>query len=92
MAQFGTVCGDGSVSSSKTSRKRSRAWFFTWNNPSEGIVAQLDDIFNDVEYVCQMEIGDSGTRHLQGVMRYSNPRDKVDIDKFDLCHWERCRS
>lgn len=75
-----------------SSRTRSRCWFFTWNNPGEFVVAQLGDTFREVEYVCQLEIGEEGTPHLQGVIRYANPRDKVDESLFLLCHWERCRN
>lgn len=79
-------------SNSMTSRKRSRSrcWFFTWNNPPDGCWAQFDTIFNGVEYVVQLE--DAGTPHLQGVIRYTNPRERVQEDLFGLCHWEVCRN
>lgn len=75
----------------KASRTRSRAWFFTWNNPPEDYKAQLFDYFseNKLEYVFQLE--ETSVIHAQGVCRYKNPRDKwPDIDP--TIHWERCRS
>lgn len=72
-------------------RNRSRAWFFTWDNPDEGQGHRLVDIFDGVEFVAQLERGAEGLIHLQGVIRFRNPRDGVG-DWFGLCHWERCRN
>lgn len=88
MAQFGF----GLVIVDMSSRIRSRCWFFTWNNPGKDVLAQIGNTFHSVEYVCQLELGDSGTPHLQGVVRYKNPRDCVEDCLFSLCHWERCRN
>lgn len=75
-----------------TKRKRSRSWFFTYNNPSDIFVAQLGDIFlgrGIKDYVFQKERGK--TIHLQGVIRYDNPREEWP-DMGKNFHWERCRS
>lgn len=80
------------MTSTNRQRARSRCWFLTWNNIDESKLAQLDNIFVDCEYVCQLERGENETKHLQGVIRYSNPREQVDQNIFQLCHWERCRN
>lgn len=93
--ELGTVghsFGCGLSNSRMSTRTRSRAWFFTWNNPEEGTVAQLGSTFSEVEYVCQLERGEEGTPHLQGVIRFKNPREGPGEDLFGLCHWERCRN
>jgi len=78
--------------SKRVRNTRSRCWFFTWNNPDENLWTQLGNIFHDVEYICQLEIGENGTEHLQGCIRYANPVDKVGEEVFGLCHWGRCRN
>ena len=79
------------LGNSMTSRKRtrSRCWFFTWNNPPDGVWAQFDEIFDDCQYVVQLE--DAGTPHLQGCIRFENPRDGPGAKRFGLCHWEKSR-
>ncbi len=72
-------------------RVRSRSWFFTWNNPDENYLAQLHNSFSDLEFVFQMEKGENGTKHLQGVVRYTNPRDSWPQINNTI-HWERCRN
>lgn len=90
MAQFGTVSSGSGNSNSPSRRARSRCWFFTWNNPKVG-VAQITNYFSEicVEYVFQLEKGESGTPHYQGVVRYPNPVSNWPAMK---CHWERCRN
>lgn len=77
-----------------SSRNRSRAWCFTWNNPPIGSVAQITEYFEKMNmlYVFQMERGESnGVEHLQGVCRFENPRD--NWPQIDMAiHWERCKS
>ncbi len=94
MAQFGTV-SKGSVGNTKTSRIRSRSWFFTYNNYKKiditNLVAQFTDSF--CEYVFQEEIGDNQTIHLQGVIRFKNPIGIAFQKNYPIeIHWERCRS
>lgn len=74
--------------------KRSRCWFFTWNNYKQ---KDLEDIF---KWTCkhadtvaiQEEIGESGTPHLQGCffMKKDFKFDKLKI-KWPEVHWEKCR-
>lgn len=75
---------------SLTTRKvKSRAWFFTWDNPPENFLAQIINEFQNYEYICQKERSLSGLVHIQGVMRYPTQR----YNWPDLpCHWERCRN
>lgn len=91
MAQFGTMSSDDG-NTKTSSRIRSRAWTFTWNNYGNLDLAQFAKALDDIgEYVFQEE--NASTPHLQGVIRFKNP---VGI-KFQKCfpkciHWERCRS
>lgn len=73
-------------------RNRSRCWFFTAVNATADMVAQFTKYFteNELDYVFQMEQGrDAGMTHLQGVIRYKNPRDNWPELQ---AHWERCRN
>lgn len=73
--------------------KRSRCWFFTYNYKDEKSRAQFLVLLKngDFKYVVQDEKGENGTCHLQGVIRYTNPR-LYWPDNFDkTVHWERCR-
>lgn len=91
MAQNGTVYSEEGRNRKSSSRKRSRAWFFTKDNATEDMVAQFIDYFlcEELEYIFQLEKAESGMIHFQGVVRYKNPRDNwPNIG----CHWERCRN
>lgn len=76
--------------SGNTSEIESRAWFFTWNNPE----CERIEIPEKWEYVYQLERGEGGTPHFQGVFR--NPSQiKFHIVKEILgpkAHIEKCKT
>lgn len=55
---------------------RGRAWVFTINNPSENEHTDLvEKLSNESVYgIIGQERGSSGTKHLQGYVRFKNPR------------------
>lgn len=76
--------------------RQHRLYFFTWNNYT------LDDVTTKLQvfltkhsclYVMQEEIADSGTRHIQGCLKFRNPRrDSWQKQLPQEIHWEYCRS
>ncbi len=75
----------------KSLKIRSRNWFFTINNYNEEIMTQIKVYFDNVAF--QEELSDSGTKHLQGVGSFKNPRTFSSIkNKWPKWHIERCRS
>lgn len=50
----------------------SRAWVYTWNNYTDADVVKLEAL-EAVRHVCSREVGDSGTPHLQGYIRFAKP-------------------
>jgi len=77
-------------------KKKSRNWFFTFNNPDKHDVTPkqmeyLLDTLSPKAYVFQKEAGKEGTPHFQGVVSVRNP---IVMPKH-LCekiHWEYSRS
>ncbi len=71
-----------------------RAWMFTWNNYPEDWEATLVTKFMvaGVEYVMQPEIGEQLTPHIQGCIKFNNPRGIRFQRDFPIMHWEACRS
>jgi len=67
-----------------SNRSRARAYCFTVNNPSEDevLVPQSWDVASYNYLVYQLEEGAEGTRHLQGYVQFTNPKD---FDTF--CKW-----
>lgn len=54
---------------------RSRAWCFTINNYSDDDLTFLEDLKSDLEdYAWQSEVGEKGTPHIQGCMKFKNAR------------------
>ncbi len=56
-------------------RARARSWFFTKNNYTQNDVDQLDreNFFENLDvayFIIQEEIGDEGTKHLQGTVHF----------------------
>lgn len=74
-------------------------WCFTYNNYTPDCPDRLRSFFDAAccKYVFQREVGETGTHHLQGVVRFSKPVVPViEVPKvhdlFVRIHWERCRS
>jgi len=77
------------------SKKKSRSWFFTFNNYSKEQCGTLAQIFSEMveQYVFQEETGENGTKHLQGAIRFKNPvYMKFQCSFPKEIHWERCRN
>lgn len=78
-------------------RIRSRAWVFTLNNPEKydftvGTVQEGLDTFGAERYLFQLEEGEEGTPHFQGVVYFKNPLELKSLKPIlgRKVHWERC--
>lgn len=77
---------------SNTKSPRRRRWCFTVNNPEEKEIFLLVEFLAQMDYVFQEEIGESGTRHLQGTFSSKNPIRFSRLKKLiPRAHWEPCR-
>lgn len=75
----------------KDSSVKGRAWCFTLNNYMESEIKNLQT--DDYQYLFQKEIGESGTPHLQGVIRYKEPVRFTAVKKLNSrAHWEKCKN
>lgn len=89
------IWADGDVETPLERRIRSRSWFFTLNNPELGDVTQLTQYMDTMaaKYCMQMEQGESGTPHLQGVVYFDNAWSFGSVKQIDMrAHWERTKS
>lgn len=90
LEQLETVPGNTESGTSK----KSRGWFFTFNNPDDIEVEQLEHLFVTAgcsAYVFQLEMGEEDTPHYQGSVYFKNP---VVMPKYidQRIHWEFCRN
>lgn len=93
------TCGEGNTKSSPrcadgTEVKKSRTWFFTYNNPGKegvGTVGRWLETQCD-EWHSQVEVGASGTEHLQGCFKLRNARSFQVLSKEFKWHIEPCRN
>nr|QTE03542.1 MAG: putative replication-associated protein [Phoenicopterus roseus CRESS-DNA-virus sp.] len=71
--------------------KKYYEWCFTINNPTEEEMETLEKI--DCRYICYApEIGDSGTRHIQGYIVFKSKRWLSALKKiFKRAHFEAAR-
>lgn len=75
----------------RVTRVRSRNWCFTVNNYTEDDIKNLQKELEG--YVFQEETGENGTKHLQGVCWFKNPRDFGAVKKLHKsAHWEKCQN
>lgn len=74
-------------------KTRSRNWFLTLNNYTQEELDKLcQDLKDDdvVYYIMAKEVGESGTPHIQGEVRFKNPRQLSGMKKFSSrAHWEK---
>lgn len=72
---------------------RSRGWFFTLNNPdSETQLIELFEVSGAKNYCFQLEMGENGTPHFQGMVYYENARSFKSMKELDKrIHWEKMK-
>lgn len=75
---------------------KSRGWCITINNISDGewdVLKARCSAKKNVRYFCgQLEVGESGTRHLQAYAEFSGPSSLAAVRKlFPRCHAEKRR-
>lgn len=79
-----------------TKKPRLRSWFFTYNNPeiSATQLTQLLTSAGDVnKFAFQLEVGESGTPHFQGVCCWRNQIQFSTLKHLDTnIHWEPCKN
>lgn len=88
MARSGSTTGN-----TKSRTSASLYWFFTWNNFLEGdidkMVARCDELCD--MYVFEREVGESGTPHLQGKIKFLKKNRPIESfrDISEKIHWEK---
>lgn len=72
---------------------RSRGWFFTFNNPEcETHLIETFEISGCKSYIFQLEMGEEGTPHFQGLVYYDNARSFNSMKELDVrIHWEKLK-
>lgn len=75
---------------------RGRAWCFTFNNYSNQELQDLKDYFEidtETQFVLGKEIGENGTPHIQGCVRFKSARTFQSMKKLmPKCHIEICKN
>lgn len=62
---------------------RSRDWCFTINNPTEEDQSGIDQLeFAATYYIAGREVGEQGTPHIQGFVRFPNPRTLQGVKRI----------
>lgn len=78
----------------KKQRNVSKNWFFTWNNyPDTFDTILCQEFSNSKKYAFQEEIGQNGTKHIQGCVSFENARHFESLQKINKSiHWEKTKS
>ena len=69
----------------------SKYWCFTFNNYTEADLVQLTYTFEskNMKYIIGKEIGDSGTKHLQGYIEATSRIRPLTLFHTKKIHWEK---
>ncbi len=89
--------GNTSFRDTKIQRNRARSWCFTLNNYTTNDVVSLShNKWDDMEitkYVFQEEIGENGTKHLQGIIQFKNQISFTSLKEFhNKIRWSKCKN
>lgn len=87
-----SLVGNTSTTSSRVNP--AKKWCFTYNNPNLNFMEVLMNNYRVVKYVFQLEVGNSGTEHFQGVVMFADkvrPKSVFGPD-WDAIHWEVCNN
>ncbi len=71
---------------------KTRSWVFTLNNYVGSDISDILLYLDKATYVFQEEIGDLGTKHLQGCFRFKSQRSFSSVKKsIPRAHLEKCK-
>lgn len=94
MTQHDTAA-EGNTRPPPTGRERatrSRTWFVTWNHPDTHLTQLTQQIEGLEQWAGQLERGESGTEHLQFVIRFKNARSFNSVkESLPQAHIEVCK-
>lgn len=69
----------------------SRSWCYTLNNYTDQDISQFD-AFLCTRHRCALEVGESGTKHMQGMITFTKAYKLSGLKKLSPnCHWEICK-
>lgn len=69
-----------------------RKWCFTWNNYPEDWLVPLAPMFQGADWIVGLEVGESGTPHLQGFVEFKTKIRPAGYKGSPTCiHWEKCK-
>ena len=70
----------------------SKRWAFTWNNYPQDWVALLAPAFDGAKWIGGLEVGENGTRHVQGYVEFPIKVRPVGYKGIPTSiHWEKAR-
>ena len=88
------ISSNSSIGKSGNTRQisPSKHWVFTLNNHTENNILQLMNDSSIEQLSMQEEVGESGTPHLQGYLKFKTKTRPLSIFKNDFkAHWEKCK-
>lgn len=84
----------GAEGNSNSSAKRvsaSKCWCFTVNNWTDKQKSDLSRCFKGARWIMGEEVGQLGTRHLQGYVKFKRPVRPLEHVKVPGVHWAKAR-
>lgn len=86
--------GGNTNSPSSSFKNQCIHWFFTWNNYPPNSKDILSQKFNIIcsKYCFQYEIGEEGTKHIQGVISLNKKARWTEFKLPNTIHWEPVKS
>lgn len=91
----GSNGSDGGGNTKPPLKKRAssaKRWCFTWNNYPEDWMALMAPKFHSFEWIVGIEVGESGTKHLQGYVEFDRKLRPIESLKLSTkIHWEVAR-
>jgi len=87
------ISSNSSIEKSGNTRQisPSKHWVFTLNNHTEENINQLMNDSSIEQLSMQEEVGESGTPHLQGYLKFKTKRRPLSLFKDLKAHWEKCK-
>lgn len=82
------------LSSTKKQVSPAKYWCFTLNNYTDDDISSIINISNQkqIDYIFGEEVGDQGTPHLQGFIRFKSKNRPMKIFSNERVHWEKTKS